>query len=456
MGEASVTTSELLAKYDVPGPRYTSYPTVPYWTKAPTEAQWFEHLGRAIERSLAQGDGAAMYVHVPFCRSLCHYCGCNTFITRDKSVSDPYVDHLLEEWRLYAARLGRVKLNEVHLGGGTPTFLSAAQLERLLGGLFEAADVPADAERSIEVDPRTTTRDQLQVLAKLGFRRISLGIQDFDQTVQQAVNRHQTVEEVRVVTETARELGVTSVNFDLIYGLPKQVLESVQQTIEIVKGLRPDRIAFYGYAHVPWMKSVQRKFEDSDVPNGPMKRALYEAGRDALEAAGYREIGLDHFALEQDGLWRAFSEGRLHRNFMGYTERRTMPLFGLGVSSIGDTWSAYAQNEKTVPEWTARVARGELPIVRGHVLDDEDQVLRRHILAVMTQLQTDWSGDRVGYLEQVPAKLAELARDGLVSLREGGVNVTDAGKPFVRNVCMALDARLARQAPDRPIFSRTV
>jgi oxygen-independent coproporphyrinogen III oxidase len=451
-----MTSTELLAKYDVPGPRYTSYPTVPYWTTPPSTDEWLQHLSAAIQRSATAGEGASIYLHVPFCRSLCHYCGCNTFVTRDRSVSDPYIDGLLTEWRLYTQRLGKVKVNEVHLGGGTPTFLAAAQLERLLTGLFAMADVADDAERSIEVDPRTTTRDQLEVLAKLGFRRISLGIQDFDETVQRAVNRLQTVEQVRTVTEHARALGFTSVNYDLIYGLPKQVLASVQRTIETVKALRPDRIAFYGYAHVPWMKKVQRTFEDSDVPGGTLKRQLYEAGRDALEAAGYREIGLDHFALEQDGLWKAAGEKRLHRNFMGYTERRTMPIFGLGVSSIGDTWTAYAQNEKTLEAWSARLDRGELPIARGHVLTEEDQVLRRHILAVMTQFDTDWSNDRVGYLSDVPAKLDEMARDGLVTLRHGGVQVTDAGKPFVRNVCMALDARLARQAPDKPIFSRTV
>jgi oxygen-independent coproporphyrinogen-3 oxidase len=451
-----MNTTQLLAKYDVPGPRYTSYPTVPYWTRAPSEQEWLAHLQGAIARSRVQGDGASLYLHIPFCRSLCHYCGCNTFITRDTSASQPYVDTLLKEWQLYSSRLDKVLLTEVHLGGGTPTFLTASQLDQLLSGIFSSATVAPDAELSIEVDPRTTSRDQLEVLARLGFRRISLGIQDFDEVVQAAVNRHQTVEEVRIVTETARELGFHSVNYDLIYGLPKQTLASVTGTIERVKALRPDRIAFYGYAHVPWMKKVQRKFEDSDVPSGTVKRQLYENGRDALEAAGYKEIGLDHFALEGDGLWRAFREGKLHRNFMGYTERRTMPIFGLGVSSIGDTWTAYAQNEKTVPEWSARVLKGELPITRGHVLDDEDQVLRGHILSVMTQYETDWSKDTVGALAEVPARLSEMVRDGLVRLDAGHVSVTEAGKPFVRNVCMALDARLARQAPDRPIFSRTV
>jgi oxygen-independent coproporphyrinogen-3 oxidase len=451
-----MSTPQLLAKYDVPGPRYTSYPTVPYWTVAPTQEQWLTHLATAIERSRALGDGAALYIHIPFCKSLCHYCGCNTFITRDYSVSQPYVENLLKEWSLYSSRLGKVLLTEVHLGGGTPTFLTAAQLDQLLTGIFSTAEVPADAELSIEVDPRTTTRDQLEVLAKHGFKRISLGIQDFDAVVQKAVNRHQTIEEVRVVTENARELGFTSINYDLIYGLPKQTLASVLGTIELVKTLRPDRIAFYGYAHVPWLKKVQRSFEDADVPSGAVKRQLYEGGRDALESAGYREIGLDHFALEGDGLWKAFREGKMHRNFMGYTEHRTMPLFGLGVSSIGDSWTAYAQNEKTVPEWTARVMKGELPIIRGHLLDAEDQALRGHILAVMTQYETDYSGDSTPALAEVPGRLKEMISDGLVSIDAGHLKVTEAGKPFVRNVCMALDARLARQAPDRQVFSRTV
>lgn len=451
-----MTNQELLAKYDVPGPRYTSYPTVPYWTVAPTAAEWSAHLQGAIERGRAHDEGASLYVHIPFCRSLCHYCGCNTFVTRDIAAGPAYVDSLLAEWGLYAARLGQIRLDEVHLGGGTPTFLSAGELDRLLSGVFGHAQVSPAAELSIEVDPRTTGRDQLEVLARLGFRRISLGIQDFDPVVQAAVNRHQTLDEVREVTDAARALGFTSVNYDLIYGLPKQTWSSVERTIDTVAALKPDRIAFYGYAHVPWMKSVQRKFEDADVPSGPQKRRLYELGRDALEAAGYREIGLDHFALEQDGLWLAAQQGRLHRNFMGYTERRAMPIIGLGVSSIGDTWTAYAQNAKTVPEYTAQVAKGEWPIVRGHLLDEEDQVLRKHILSVMTRFEADWSGDRIAYLDDVRSKLDEMARDGLVSLTSGGVRVTPLGRPFVRNVCMALDARLARQAPDRPLFSRTV
>lgn len=451
-----MTATELLAKYDIPGPRYTSYPTVPYWQRAPTQEEWMTHLEGAIARSREAGQGGAMYIHVPFCRSLCHYCGCNTFITRDPKVTDPYVDSLLAEWALYTARLGRVRIDELHIGGGTPTHLSAAQLERMMSGILANVDLGPHAELGLEADPRVTTKEQLETLAKLGFTRLSLGIQDFDPVVQHAINRHQTVEEVRTVTEHARALGFTSINYDLIYGLPKQTPESIQRTVEQVRVLRPDRIAFYGYAHVPWMKTFQRKFQDADVPAGNEKRTLYELGQKLLLGEGYREIGLDHFALEGDGLWKAYAEKRMHRNFMGYTDRSTMPLFALGVSAIGDTWTAYAQNEKTVPEWTAAIAKGVLPISRGHVLDAEDLLLRRHILDVMTRFETQWDTEALPYFAEVTEKLGELQRDGLVELSDSSVSVTENGKPFVRNVCMAFDARLARKAPDRPIFSRTV
>lgn len=453
-----MTSFELLSKYDVPGPRYTSYPTVPYWATPPTADQWREHLQAAMHRTHARGEGSSLYVHVPFCRSLCHYCGCNTVITRDASGTDPYVEALLAEWALYTSVLGVIRLDEVHLGGGTPTYLTAGQLERLMNGLRVNAQLPTHAELSIEADPRVTSREQLVTLAKAGFTRLSLGIQDFDEEVQHAVNRVQTVAQVQAVTEAARELGFRSVNYDLIYGLPMQTEDSVKRTVEVVKTLRPDRIAFYGYAHVPWLKSAHRKFQDADVPGGLAKRRLYEVGRGSLEAAGYHEIGLDHFALESDGLWQAVRSGTLHRNFMGYTERRTMPVFGLGVSAIGDTWTAFAQNEKTLATWHQKIAQGEWPLMKGHVLDEEDQAIRGHILEVMTRFETDLStsSSALTHLKEVPDRLEEMRRDGLVEVNCSRVSVTEAGKPFVRNVCMALDARLARQAPQTQIFSRTV
>ena len=407
------TTNELLKKYDVPGPRYTSYPTVPYWEKAPTADEWLESVARALDETERQDEGAAIYIHVPFCRSLCTYCGCNSRITCNTSVGQPYVADVLREWATYCERLGRVSVpvSEMHLGGGTPTFLTPAELEELVGGILKDARRTLGSEFSVESDPRVTTSEHLQTLARLGFRRLSLGIQDFDEVVQRAVNRVQSEEQVRAVTEEARAAGFTSINYDLIYGLPFQTRASVGQTIEVVRRHRPDRIAFYAYAHVPWFKPGQRHFTEDDLPRGDEKRALYELGRAMLEEAGYREIGMDHFALESDSLWKAAQGGTLHRNFMGYTSRHTSPLVGLGVSSISDSWTAFAQNEKVVEEYSVRVRRGELPVLRGHVLDAEDLVLRRHILNLMTRFATDWRAPDlyVPHLDTVHEQLAEMS-----------------------------------------------
>ena len=447
-----------IAKYDVPGPRYTSYPTVPYWEVNPNEAQWLERVGAAFRDAAALGEGAAIYVHVPFCRSLCTYCGCNTRITRTHAVVMPYVNAMLAEYGMYRERLGieRPPLGELHLGGGTPTFLDPLELDALLTGILGNSRVLPGASLSVEVDPRVTSLEQLELLARHGFGRISLGVQDFDPTVQDIVNRTQSIEQVRTVTEQARALGFTSVNYDLIYGLPLQTLASIDHTVAAVCDLRPDRIALYGYAHVPWIKPGQRRFTEADLPEGEAKRALYERGRQLLEAEGYREIGLDHFALETDSLWKAARAGTMHRNFMGYTDAFTRPLLGLGASSIGDAGDAFAQNEKEMLPYQERVARGELPIHRGHLLDAEDIVLRRHILNLMTRMETRWGGaDYTPWIDEVPAKLAEFVADGLVELLPDGCRVTEAGRGFMRNICMAFDARLARRSPDRPLFSRT-
>ncbi|MGK5082260.1 oxygen-independent coproporphyrinogen III oxidase [Bdellovibrionota bacterium FG-1] len=451
--------SALLKKYNVPGPRYTSYPTVPYWTDNPTDAQWIESIALALDESSAQGIGAALYIHIPFCKALCTYCGCNTRISRNNSVGLPYIHILLKEWDMYLSRLGRkVSISEIHLGGGTPTFLSPEELHELLTGILSKASVSKDAEFSLEADPRVTTREHLAVLAKLGFRRLSLGIQDFDPKVQDIVHRVQSEDQVRAVTEMARELGYNGVNYDLIYGLPFQTKHSVRSTIEAVRRLRPDRIAFYAYAHVPWIKPGQRRFTEADLPSGDEKRALYELGREILEEVGYREIGMDHFALETDSLWKASIEGTLHRNFMGYTSRMVAPQIGLGVSSIGDSWRVFAQNEKLLETYQTRVEKGELPILRGHVLNEEDRILRRHVLNLMTRFKTDWSQGEfyTPHLETVADRLRELASDGLVVLGKHSCEVTPKGRPFLRNVCMALDARLVRQAPATQLFSKTI
>jgi oxygen-independent coproporphyrinogen-3 oxidase len=447
---STLLADPLIAKYDVTGPRYTSYPTVPYWDSTPSQEQWIEHMGRALDTHRA---GASIYLHIPFCRSLCTYCGCNTRITRSHSMVPPYLQALLSELDLYLRALGRSQLDfgELHFGGGTPTFLSSSELESLLAGLFARIRARPEAIASLEVDPRVTSSEQLQVLARYGFRSISLGVQDFDPRVQAIVNRVQSEEQVRQVTQSARELGFDSVNYDLIYGLPLQTDSSVEATMDAIARLRPDRVALYAYAHVPWIKPGQRRYSELDLPEGDDKRALYELGRERLMQQGYLELGLDHFALESDSLWRSQHAGTLHRNFMGYTPSFCSPMIGLGVSSIGDAGDVFAQNEKDLLRYQERVARGVLPLQRGHMLNVEDQVLRRHILRLLTRLETRWelAADDTEHLASLPQRLAELRADGLVQLGERSCRVTHKGRAFLRNICMAFDARLARRLPDK-------
>ena len=457
----AATASDLLKKYDVPGPRYTSYPTILQWTDTPTVDEWIESVSESLDLTGRHGNGAGIYVHVPFCRSLCTYCGCNSRITCSTSVGRAYVKTVLAEWDLYSARLNRsqpIPLSELHLGGGTPTFLSPAELDELISGILKHAKQTSGAAFSIESDPRVTQLDHLSTLYRLGFRRLSLGIQDFDPVVQMAVNRVQTEAQVRAVTENARALGFTSINYDLIYGLPFQNLQSVERTIAAVKRLRPDRIAFYAYAHVPWVKPGQRHFTEKDLPSGDEKRALYELGRRLLEAEGYREIGMDHFALESDELFQAAITKTLHRNFMGYAPRFVNPLIGLGVSSISDSWDAFVQNEKKLEVYEERVRNGEIPIFRGHKLNREDVILRRHVLNLMTRFKTSWETIEayVPYLDSVAQSLEELKRDELVKLTGKSCQVTAAGRAFLRNICMAFDARLARDNSTAQLFSRTI
>jgi len=448
----------LIAKYDVPGPRYTSYPTVPFWDSAPDTTQWIERIAEALYAAPAHA--AALYLHIPFCRALCTYCGCNTRITRSHSIVPPYIQALLSELDVYLRHLGlqQLQICELYFGGGTPTFLTAEELESLLQGLFARVQLRTDAIASLEVDPRVTSAGQLELLARYGFRRISLGVQDFDPRVQEIVNRVQSEEQVGQVTRLARALGFDSVNFDLIYGLPLQTLASVNLTMDAVCRLRPDRVALYAYAHVPWIKPGQRRYSESDLPEGGQKRALYELGRERLAAQGYREIGLDHFALETDSLWQAQCAGTLNRNFMGYTTASSRPLIGLGVSALGDAGRAFAQNEKDLQRYQERVTRGELPLQRGHLLDQEDQILRRHILRLMTQLATGWEEpmEYTSHLARVHERLAEPEADGLVELGAHSCRITEKGRPFLRNICMAFDARLARRLPHKLLFSPSV
>jgi oxygen-independent coproporphyrinogen-3 oxidase len=404
-------------------------------------------------------EGISLYIHLPYCESLCTYCGCNTRITVNHAVESVYIAAVLKEWQIYLDALGdKPRIQELHLGGGTPTFFSPANLHRLVKGILDTAEPVQNPDYSLEGHPNNTTPAHLQALYELGFRRVSFGIQDFDPQVQEVVNRIQTFEQVQFITEAARKIGYTSINYDLIYGLPLQKRSSVQGTLDKVAILRPDRIALYSYAHVPWIKPGQRKFTELDLPTGEEKRALYELGRDFLEKEGYCEIGMDHFSLPTEALWKASEAGTMHRNFMGYTPAHTRLSIGLGVSAISDAWTGFLQNEKKVEDYLAAINEGHLPIFKGHVHTSEDLILRQHILNLMCRHETSWESPALWhpFIGTAVAALAGMMEDGLVRLIENGIEVTEAGRPFVRNVCMAFDARLAGKTLEKVIFSATV
>ncbi len=450
----------LIEKYNTQGPRYTSYPTVPYWDTTPTSEQWIQSLKDALDQAERDDCGAALYVHIPFCAALCTFCGCTTHITKKREYALPYIDTILKELDLYLRQLdGRsIHLSEIHLGGGTPTWLNADELSRMMDGILSRVSLKNDIEMSLEVDPRVTTKQQLEILHGRGFHRLSLGVQDFDHKVQTAINRVQSYAQIAELTAMARDIGFTGINYDLVYGLPYQTEISIDATMAHICTLKPDRIAFYSYAHVPWLKPGQRSYTDKDLPSGQQKLALYERGRALLQQAGYTEIGMDHFALNTDSLFMAEKNKTLYRNFMGYMPRQVHPMISLGMSAISDTGSAFIQNAKTVKEYQDKINAGELAIFRGHALSPEDIVLRRHILDLMTKYQTSWSGsDRyTPFLETVTSTLGEAIKDGLVDVTDTSVRINDKGKPFLRNVAMAFDARLFRKTPGQKIFSETI
>lgn len=450
----------LVRKYNVPGPRYTSYPTVPYWNEAAFSAQaWRGDVLRALEES-GDDEGISLYIHLPFCESLCTFCGCHKRITKRHDVEDVYIDAVLKEWKLYTDLFGkRPRVRELHLGGGTPTFFSPDNLKRLIDGIFQEADHAGTYEFGFEGHPNNTTAAHLKTLYDLGFRRASFGVQDYDPVVQKVIHRIQPFSAVKRVTEEAREIGFTSISHDLVFGLPKQSLQSVLNTIERTGELMPDRIAFYSYAHVPWIKGLgQRGFDENDLPKDEEKRSLYEAGKEKLAEMGYEEIGMDHFALPGDSLYAAMQDGNLHRNFMGYTAGKTQLMIGLGMSAISDSWYSFAQNEKSVEDYQERVFRGELPVFRGHHLHQEDLIIRRHILDVMCGFYTSWKEDaaELPVFNDLAERLEGMQQDGLVILGDRELRITPQGVPFVRNVCMELDARMLAGRPAQQVFSRTI
>lgn len=436
---------QLLRKYDRPGPRYTSYPPITYWNETPTQDSWLAHLNKSK-------DPVSVYIHVPFCRTLCFYCGCHTIVTKDSSIAQRYVTLLQREWTLYKAQLDLKSRGGIllHVGGGTPTFLSPKLMEMVFVPMFECFETSQNFEFSIEADPRSTTIEKLTLLRELGCSRISFGVQDFELEVQKRVNRIQPYELVAKVVDDARKVGMRSVNFDLLYGLPGQTIQSVIDTAKRTINLRPDRIAWYGYAHVPWMKPAQAQWSEADLPSGETKRALYDAGREILLEAGYREIGMDHFALPDDSLSRADKAGTLSRNFMGYVPKRQLPLLGLGISAIGEAHGMFIQNQKSLNDYQQQLEADTLPIMRGHTLSQEDVTLRDKIIEILAQKRTSLKDVAPFVLEN----LRELQHDGLVEIDQEHLRVTTLGIPLIRVIAAAFDQYGSRDVSSQ--FSKVI
>lgn len=456
-----VVTPELLTKFDTPGPRYTSYPTVDCFVEAFGEADYLHALSQRRAGSLLGCMPLSLYLHLPFCESLCYYCACSKIVTRDHDRVARYLRYLEREAQLHALRLGsRQTVTQLHLGGGTPTFLSDAELDELMAMLRRHFRLAAGAECAIEVDPRTVDADRLAHLKALGFNRLSLGVQDFDPVVQKAVHRIQPAGQVFELVAAARELGFGSINIDLIYGLPRQTPESFERTLSEVVRLRPDRIALYGYAHMPERFRAQRRIHAADLPQAQSRVAMLARSLAAFEQAGYVCIGMDQFALPDDALAVAKRQGRLHRCFQGYTTHPDCDLIGLGMSAIGKVGATYSQNAKDLAEYQDRLDQGSLPVVRGLVLSRDDLVRRSVIMALLCQGSVEFESIELAHLIDMKRyfaaelkRLGALQDEGLVVLGEGAIELTPLGWFFGRSVAAVFDKSLqARQA--RAQFSR--
>jgi oxygen-independent coproporphyrinogen-3 oxidase len=450
---------DLLNKYNVPVPRYTSYPTVPFWNDHINISQWKKDFRDKFQASNCS-TGLSLYIHLPFCESLCTYCGCNKKITTNHKVEGEYIDYLLKEWSLYCELMEEIPvIREFHFGGGTPTFFSPENLSRLLEAILANSTIHASANFSFEGHPNNTTREHLQTLYNWGFRRVSFGVQDNDPVVQKAINRIQPVEHVQQVTEIARETGYKSVNYDLIYGLPFQTLTSMQRTLQDCIALAPDRFAFYSYAHVPWTSRGQRLFDENDLPSAEEKMKLYQEGVEIFTARHYHHIGMDHFVVSGDELFQARQAGTLYRNFMGYTTQHTDLQLGLGVSAISDTGHTFAQNSKSLHEYYSSIYNNELPVKKGYFLTRQDEQFKKYILDISCQGRTYFHEGDMKTLEQFSfPQLKQLEQDGLVKMNSRFVELTSLGKSFIRNICRAFDLHLLqKEIPEnKSIYSRAI
>lgn len=454
--------AELLERYDRPGPRYTSYPTAVEFKEDVNSDTYRKHLADAATRD----EPISLYFHLPFCEHRCAFCGCHVVITSKREIAASYLEILHREIDLIADLLGpRTRVQQYHWGGGTPTYLDSDQMRELHAKVTSRFHIESDAEVAIEVDPRVTSREQMETLKELGFNRLSMGVQDFTPEVQQVITRNQTVEQTFELSAICRELGFSSMNLDLIYGLPLQTPETFVKSLDKVLELRPERVAVYSYAHVPWMKFNQRKTEEEMLPSPATKVRLFSEARAAFLGAGYEAIGMDHFALPEDELAVATREGRLHRNFMGYTTKPAPDFVGLGISAISDVGDAFFQNEKPIPAYQRCVEAGDPPTYRGVVLTKDDRLRRDVIQSIMCNARVDRAAieDRHGIdFEETFAwelKQLEVEREtGFVEWDEGfsEIRVVGDGRLFVRNLAMIFDERLRRMERDGPVFSRTV
>ncbi|MCI4441220.1 oxygen-independent coproporphyrinogen III oxidase [Tibeticola sp.] len=458
----SVVSPELLARYDIPGPRYTSYPTADRFV----EAFGPEEYGRFLDQ---RRDGVAataplsLYVHIPFCESLCYYCACNKIITRHHERAQPYLRYLSREVDLHLQHIGPGQaVSQLHLGGGSPTFLSDAELAELMQMLRRAFKLVPGGEYSIEIDPRTVDAARLEQIAALGFNRISFGVQDFDPEVQKAVHRVQPYEQVAALMEAARRIGFESVNVDLIYGLPRQTPESFERTLEQVVQIQPDRIALYAYAHLPERFKPQRRIHSAELPPAADKVLMLARSLDAFTDAGYVYIGMDHFARPNDALAVAKRQGRLHRNFQGYSTQPDCDLIALGVSAIGRVGASYSQNAKTLEEYCDHLDHGRFPVVRGLALSRDDLLRRSVIMAIMCQGEVLFESVELAHLidfrSYFSAELEALKRleeQGLVRLTNDSLVVTPQGWFFVRAVAMVFD-RYLQADQNRARFSKII
>lgn len=463
MKSIAALTAEMLARYDRPGPRYTSYPTAVEFHEGFGPARYLEKLDEAARHP---DEPLSLYIHLPFCRERCTFCGCNVIVTQKPGVAAAYIDDLEREIEIVAARLGeRRRLVQLHWGGGTPTYLSIDEMKRVWDAVARRFTFAPGAEIAIEVDPRVTTRRQAELLRDLGFNRISMGVQDFDETVQDAINRYQSFPVTRDLHLHLRDLGFESINFDFIYGLPHQTPASFRRAIELALELRPDRVAVYSYAFVPWIKAHQKAIRLEDLPSRDVKLELFGIAYELFTRAGYRQIGMDHFALESDSLAAAARDRTLYRNFMGYTTHPARDYVGVGVSAIGDLGGAFAQNTKKLNRYHDALNRGEPPIERGFERNADDEVRRDVIQSLMCNFHVDIPAVEAAHGIEFASYFADALREldagpathGFVTRTPQAIDVTESGQLFVRNVCMAFDAYLKKAEADaKPVFSRTV